>query len=175
MTQNPFWWIYTNRGEDYLVTIMPKTSKINEQELILYLGQGLTHEQIAQKMGVSRPAITKAVGRLPQDIMIKADIKEFRLLRADAFAQIQQSIINIMKMKLAREGDKISLNQLGTLFGILYDKERLEQGKATEHIAHATYKQLTPEDRKMLRDFINQRTKRIVAESDEENKDDNEI
>jgi transposase len=149
---------------------MGRKSQINEQELILYLGQGLTHQQIADKIGVSRPAVTKAVGKLPKDLVIQKDLKQFRGMRADAFAEIQQSILNIIKSKLIREGEKISVQQLGTLFGILYDKERLEQGKATEHVAHATFKQLTTEDRKMLKDFIKKRTKRIVDNAHKDEK-----
>jgi hypothetical protein len=82
--------------------------------------------------------------------VIAPTIEEFRTQRADTFSRLQQILLqHITPAKLKGA----SLAQIGTLFGIMYDKERLERGQATEHIAHAHYEALDDKQLKALKDF----------------------
>jgi hypothetical protein len=45
-----------------------------------------------------------------------------------------------------------------TAFGIMYDKERLEQNLATEHIAHAHYEVLDDSTKRKIEDLTKELT-----------------
>lgn len=129
-------------------------------------GSSLSHQEIADRMGCSRPAVTRALQRIPQWQLQERDIEQFKLDRADIFAQAQQMIlqyITVDKLKVA------SLQQLGTLFGIMYDKERLERGQATQHIAEVSQLKLDKETLKLINMAIESRTKSIVYNAHEQN------
>lgn len=116
----------------------------------------------AEELGVSRAAIIKRRKQLPSGCLSK-DLTQFRQKRADIFAEIQKMILMyITPDKLA----KSSLQQLGTLFGIMYDKERLEQNLATEHIAHAHYEVLDDQTKESIRKLTDELTaKKLQAVS----------
>lgn len=141
---------------------MGRKAKINEQELILMLGQGLTHQAIADEFGVSRAAVSKKIATLPPSLREHKSLEMFKKTRADRFAELQQMLLRfITPDKLA----KASLAQIGTLFGIFYDKERLEQNLATEHVAHAHLAQLSEVDRKALKDAVVKMTQTQLDEA----------
>lgn len=115
------------------------SKKFTDIELIAALN---LHEgnvsRAAKDLGVTRAAVIKRKKILPEGV-IAPTLKDFREKRADTFARIQQLLLQyITEDKLK----KASLQQIGTLFGIMYDKERLEKNLATEHIAHAHYQML---------------------------------
>jgi transposase len=141
---------------------MGRPRKINEQELILMLGQGLSHQKIADHMGCSRPAVTKAVNLLPPTLRAHQSIQEFKQRRATQFAEIQQMLLRYITPEKLKNA---SLAQIGTLFGIFYDKERLEKNLATEHVAHAHLKQLSDADRKAIKGMIQNMTRRQLEAS----------
>ena len=128
---------------------MPK-QKFDDFELIaaLNLHNG-NISRAAQELGVTRAAVIKRKKTLPEGV-IAPTISEFRTQRADTFARLQQILLqHITPAKLKGA----SLAQIGTLFGIMYDKERLERGQATEHIAHAHYEKLDETQLKALKEF----------------------
>jgi hypothetical protein len=103
----------------------------------------------ARDLGVTRAAVIKRKKTLPEGV-IAPTVGEFREQRADTFARLQQILLqHITPAKLKNA----SLAQIGTLFGIMYDKERLEKGQATEHIAHAHYEALDNDQMKALKEF----------------------
>lgn len=136
---------------------MPRARKFTDEDLI----QALTvHEgnisKAAQELDVTRAAVKKRVNSLPAGVFL-TDLNQFRMKRADTFADIQRRILqHITPEKLA----KASLNQLGTLLGIFYDKERLEQNLSTENIAHDMVKRIDPKDMGMLKEYIKKTTER---------------
>jgi hypothetical protein len=113
--------------------------KFDDFELIASLNMHNGNiSRAAQELGVTRAAVIKRKAALPEGV-IAPTIEEFRTQRADTFARLQQILLqHITPAKLK----KASLAQIGTLFGIMYDKERLEKNLATEHIAHAHYEML---------------------------------
>ena len=125
-------------------------SKFTDLELIAALNvHNGNVTRAAKELKVTRQAVIKRAKLLPKGV-IAPTIDEFREQRADTFARFQQVILQYVteaKLKGA------SLQQLGTLFGIMYDKERLERGQATEHIAHAHYEKLDEHQVKALKEF----------------------
>jgi hypothetical protein len=125
-------------------------------------GTYYSHMEIAERMGCSRVAVTRALQRVPQWQLKDRDVEEYKRDRADIFAQAQQLILKYVtadKLKAA------SLQQLGTLFGIMYDKERLERGKATHHIAEVKQIIADPELKKLLQKGIEIRTKKLLEKT----------
>jgi hypothetical protein len=135
--------------------------KFNDFEMIaaLNLHNG-NISRTAQELGVTRAAIIKRKKTLPEGV-IAPTIGEFRAQRADTFARLQQILLqHITPQKLKGA----SLAQIGTLFGIMYDKERLERGQVTEHIAHAQYECLEPGQLKALKEFSKSMVERKMKE-----------
>jgi len=129
------------------------------------LGKPLTHEAIAKSLGVSRGAVTKALKKVPPSVLAARNVETFRNARADIFAEAQRLALTYLmdptKLKAA------SPQQLMTVIGILYDKERLEQGKATEHVAVAQVSKLDPDSLKAIKDAIRRSTQQKIAEAAE--------
>jgi len=149
---------------------MPKR-KIDESELIRLAqerkadGRQLTHAEIAEELNVSRPAVTKALAKIPPSVLGSRDVQEFRANRPQIFAEVQRAIIrHITPEKLK----KASLNQLGTLFGIFYDKERLEMGQATAHIEALNVHMIDPKALKAIKDAIKISTTKKLETAREE-------
>jgi hypothetical protein len=108
---------------------------------------------VADELGVNRSTILRRKASLPEGL--QGNLEEYRMKRADTFADFQRLILqNITGDKLK----KASIQQLGTLFGIFYDKERLEHGQATEHIAHAHYNKLDEDSRRMIGKLVKEMT-----------------
>ena len=139
---------------------MPK-SKFDDLELIAALNEANGNESAAARaLQVTPAAVAKRKKQLPDGVLSK-DIQDYRIRRADIFAGFQRALIaGITKDKIS----KASLQQIGTLFGIFYDKERLEKNLATEHIAHDMHKSLDPQDLEALKKYIDNSTKRKVNE-----------
>jgi len=95
------------------------------QALALKAGKPLTYEQIAKIQDCSPQAVHKDI----KDLLPTEDTKIYRSNRAD--------ILSNMQLKLLQNVDadrlkKASAYQLVGAAGLLYDKERLERGEATQ-------------------------------------------
>ena len=110
----------------------------------------------AKDLGVSRQAITKRRQNLPKGLET-ADVQDFRKNRATTFASLQQILLQYITPEKLK---KASIQQLGTLFGIMYDKERLERNLATEHISHAHFQKLPPDQMASIRKLSQELTER---------------
>lgn len=148
-----------------------KRHKIDEGELIKLAnvikddGGVLTHEEIATEMGVSRVGVTRALQRIPPEILSGRTVEEYRQNRAKMFAGMQRMILqNITPEKLKMA----SLAQLGTLFGIFYDKERLEKGQSTENNAMAIRLELDDESKAKVQEAIAALTHQKIKTAREE-------
>jgi hypothetical protein len=114
----------------------------------------------AKELGVTRAAVIKRRKVIPEGVLAPT-ITEFRSQRADVFARLQQILLQHITEKKLKGA---SLAQIGTLFGIMYDKERLEKNLSTENIAHNQYKTLTAADREMITAIVQQRTEQKLKE-----------
>ena len=136
-------------------------SKFDDMEMIAALNlQNGNISRAAQELGVTRAAIIKRKKSLPDGVLAPT-VGEFRANRADVFARLQQILLQYITPKKLKGA---SLAQIGTLFGIMYDKERLEKNLATEHIAHAHYGLLDKEDKQWVKDLILRRTEKKIGE-----------
>jgi len=125
-------------------------------------GTFLSHQEIADNMGCSRVAVTRALQRVPEWVLKDRDVEVYKRDRADILAAAQQTILQHItpdKLKIA------SLQQLGTLFGIFYDKERLDRGHATANIAVISEHKLDEETRKLIYKAIETRTQALLNKS----------
>ena len=114
----------------------------------------------AQELGVTRAAVIKRKKVIPEGVLAPT-VEEFRHQRADVFARLQQILLQHITVKKLKGA---SLAQIGTLFGIMYDKERLEKNLATEHIAHAHYGLLDDQDKKWMKELVSKRTEKKLKE-----------
>jgi len=135
--------------------------KFSDMELIaaLNLHNGNV-SRAAQELGVTRAAVIKRRKVIPVGVLAPT-ITEFRSQRADVFARLQQILLQHITEKKLKGA---SLAQIGTLFGIMYDKERLEKNLSTENIAHNQYKTLTAADREMIKEIVKSRTESKLKE-----------
>ena len=155
-------------GEE-IVYKMGRKAKINDLELIYLYGMKLTHDEIAEKLGVTRSSVTNRLSKLKQEspeLLIAKDVQEFRKQETDDLANMRRMILAALKQKLVKTNlSQVSLQQLGAIYGILFDKDRLLRGEATEHIAHATYNQLDDKTRKVIGDAVKQLTDQMMTEA----------
>jgi cyanate lyase len=98
-------------------------------DIIAYVNQGLTHQDIATLTGVSRSAITM---RLLDSGYSRPRLNNFKTLRADLFAWKQSEIMDLLTVDCLK---KAGARDLVLMAGILYDKERLERGQTTAIVA----------------------------------------
>ena len=132
-------------------------AKFTDTDLIVALNiHGGNVTKAAEELGVSRAAVIKRRKNLPAGVLAP-DIKEFRVKRADIFAEVQKLALQYITPDKLK---KASLQQLATLLGVMYDKERLEKGLATEHIARVNYDVLDKETKKQLKEFTKNYTEK---------------
>lgn len=130
-------------------------------------GHPYTHQYIADLMGVSRGAISLALKSIPKSMIHKHSVDNFRKQRADVFAELQKLIITYItpaKLKSA------SIHQLGNLFKVFYEKEKLELGQATEHVAVIHQNSLDKKTLKSIEAAIESATRKQMLEAKTESK-----
>lgn len=146
---------------------MARKSKINEQDVLNLYATGKTHQEIADTLKVSRGSVTKVLLRLREErpeLFQVVSTSEYRKSESDKLAEGRRLVVERIMQKL-KSGQDISLNQLGTIFGILFDKDRLLRGEATEHVAHASYAQLDDKSRKVIGNAVKELTQHMLDES----------
>jgi len=147
---------------------------INKQELMNLAvsrnpvtGHKLTHREIAEKLGKTRGAVTKALAKIPKSMLVRHSIDDYRKQRADIFADIQKMILTyITPAKLKGS----SLQQLGNLFKVFYEKEKLELGQATEHVAVIHQNSLDKKTMASIQEAIESATKKQMLEAQAESR-----
>jgi len=127
----------------------------SDNDLVAALNlHGRNVTRVAVELGVSRAAVRKRLKGMPAGLAAPT-IQAFREQRADLFAEIQQMLLTYITPKKLKDA---SLQQLANAFEKFYTNERLEQGKATEHIAHAHYQALEDTDKALIKKLIAERT-----------------
>ena len=82
--------------------------------------------EVARQLGVSHQVISKRLNRYAMHI---SGLKSFKKYKADILSIKQSELINSMSEE---EIAAASIKDRTVMFGIFYDKERLERGQATE-------------------------------------------
>lgn len=156
------------------LTIKGKEHRIDRDELMRLAifakpnGHKYTHAEMANELGVTRGAVTKALGKIPKSMLVAQDIENYRRQRADIFADIQKLILSyITPTKLKQT----SIQQLGNLFKMFYEKEKLELGLATEHIAVIHQNKLDAATMKKIEEAIEMATTKQILEAKEQSID----
>jgi hypothetical protein len=108
-----------------LTTVIP-ISKIIELR-----NKKLTYSQIGKILGCSRENICMRLQPFRHSI---ENIKQVKDNRADTLAVISDTVLNSLTIEDIK---KASAYQRVGMFGILYDKERLERGESTQNVAYA--------------------------------------
>ena len=101
--------------------------KVDVKRAIELRNKGASYAEIGQAQGVSAQAVHKTIAHLLPDN--ETDV--YKQQRADILAKLQ------VKLLKSIDGDdlkKSSTYQKVGMYGILFDKERLERGQSTENI-----------------------------------------
>lgn len=114
-----------------LIESLPDTSKYKSKSTPIHkvkelLDKGLSHSQIAKLLNIDRSAVTRLIQR--HGLNSEED-RLFKKGKADFLNSLQRRILNSITLA---EIKKMATRDRIMTFGILYDKERLERGQATE-------------------------------------------
>lgn len=134
---------------------MGRKSKINEQELLLLHGMGLTHQEIADRIGVSRGAVTKKINSMKE-----ANPEIFQHMTTEEYQDSEPTILVEMRRLIGEQfiarikaGEKIPMTAITNMIGTLIDKERLITDKSTANVLHAhVIEDMSDGERKLLAD-----------------------
>ena len=96
-------------------------------------------QNICNKYDISRPYLYKLINKYKKDnslnrIVEKEINKSRQKLSKQVDALLSKTLTRLNK-EIEKEDKDINISQLSTMFGILYDKNALEQGKATSNNA----------------------------------------
>lgn len=118
--------------------------KIDRKKVLELRGQGLAVTDIATHQGVAPSTIWRFLDRTkPQ----QEALERFKTGRADIFAEVQAKSLHVQNRILdSLQADGVVealtphqkgglLHSVNTVFGTVYDKERLERGQSTGNIA----------------------------------------
>lgn len=128
-------------------------------------GRPYTQAEIGAVLGISVPAVCAALKKLPQSVLQARDVQSYRNNRADIFADSQRLILQYITPEKLK---KASINQLGTLFGILYDKEQLEKGRSTQNVAVINKSMIDENSMAKIKDVIKDMTRKQIAAAQKE-------
>ena len=107
----------------------PNHTPMPIQDIIDYYAKGLTHKEIAAIAGVAQQTISERIKKYSTHIQ---SLDKYKKHRGDILAVTQSRIINSLSDE---DIQKSSAYQRVGMFGILYDKERLERDKSTQNLA----------------------------------------
>lgn len=143
--------------------------KIQDLELAFLLSKGLSQKEISLQLGVHYQTVKDGIKRLRKEqpeLLELASIEDFRKGESDDIAGLRRIILGGLRKKLTTMSlSNISLSQLGVIYGILFEKDRLLRGEATEHIATATYNELDDKTRAVIGDAVKQLTSDMLQKS----------
>lgn len=155
---------------------MGRKKKIQDLELAYLFNLGLNQQEIADKLGVGRSSVTNALKRLraeQPELLELVSVDEFRKNEGTELGSMRQMLLAAMKKKLRKTPlSQISLLQLNTLYGTLFDKDRLLNDQSTENHAVVTYNKLDDATHKIVGDAVKQLTEQMMKTSRKEGEDD---
>jgi predicted transcriptional regulator len=146
---------------------MPK-SKFDDKDLALLNARGLTHQQMADELGVSRVAVSKRIAKLKETnpwMLELTTVDKFREGESDMVASVRQMLLEALKNKTHKNLQQMSVNQLATAYAILWDKDEKIQDR--QLIKREIVKKIdfTPDQQEMMRALIEDRTKEAIRKA----------
>ena len=116
--------------------------KVNPQRAIELHNNGLNNAEIARTMGVNTSTIYRFLQNTSAEVQA---VKQYKDGRADVLAKVQSMALDVQTRILASLDDGVlaaltpsqksgMLLSVNTVYGTLYDKERLELGKSTQNV-----------------------------------------
>lgn len=154
---------------------MGRKHKIHDLELAFCVSKGMNQTEIAEHLGVTRVTVRAAINRVREshpELLEEMSTEQFRKGESDDLANMRRIILHSLRRKMNTLSlSAISLQQLGVLYGILFEKDRLLRGESTEHIATASYKQLDDKTRAVIGDAVKRLTKDMIKESQQDQQD----
>jgi len=139
---------------------MGRKRVIDDQRLLVLIGRGFNHSQIADELGVGRSTVTKAIKRLEEtnpNLFCEASVEQFKLDEADNLAKARMYIANLIIPALQAMNWKNMTPEMLRKLGLLADKflsmEKLIRGEATSLVGHGhihKYDQAQIEDMKKI-------------------------
>jgi len=105
-----------------------KHKNIPIESILEYKARGLDSVEIAKLLGCDKSNIIKRLQHHNDKI---ASLPDYKKHKADVLALKQREILNNITPDKLNDASGL---QLTTMFGILYDKERLERGQSTENV-----------------------------------------
>jgi transposase len=110
-----------------------KNRKIDVEKAIELRFKGLTFTEIAKQFDVTKQSVREVIRRyLPVDISVD-------WFRKNKSAMLHAKQAQILSSLSPEEIKEASAYQKVGMFGILYDKARLEDGQSTENVGYADY------------------------------------
>ena len=121
---------------------MGKPGKIDKDTAVKMLDGGKSQQEVAKAFGVSKQAVSQLLQRIQPD---RQELEAFKRQRGDILNALQSKSMNFLNQVL----DSVSEEQIRSLtasqkmdalrtgsqvFGIMYDKRRLETGQSTANI-----------------------------------------
>ena len=104
-----------------------RKAKVDKLRAIELRQAGATYPEIAASQGVTPQAIYKSI----KDLLPDKETEIYKQQRADILARLQ---VKFLKRIDADDLKSTTPYQLTGMYGILFDKERLERGQSTENI-----------------------------------------
>jgi len=146
-----------------------RKKKIQDLELAYLVSLGMSQQEIADKLDVGRSSVTNAMKRLraeqPQ-LLEMVSAEEFKKKEGNELDMLRQMIIGALKKKIRNTSlSQMSLLQLNTLYGTLFDKSRLLNDQSTENHAVVTYNQLDEKTHQIIGDTVAQLTADMMKKS----------
>ena len=116
--------------------------KVNPQRAIELHRNGLNNAEIARTMGVNTSTIYRFLQNTSEEVQA---VKQYKDGRSDVLAKVQAMALDVQTRILASLDDRVldaltpfqkgsMLHSINTVYGTLYDKERLELGKSTQNV-----------------------------------------
>ena len=118
---------------------MPHAPSVDTGKLIeLRWSNGLSYDEIAALVGISKSAIIQRLARYKAMIEASEHAEAFQAKESKVLAGIRGNLLAHVADCLEEQKEEISPYQAVGMYGILFDKQRLLEGKSTSNIATLT-------------------------------------
>jgi DNA-binding MarR family transcriptional regulator len=151
---------------------MGRKRVIDDQRLLVLIGKGLNHSQIADELGVGRSTVTKAIKRLEEsnpNLFCEVSVDQFKLDEADHLAKARMYIANLILPSLQALNWKEMTPEMLRKLGLLSDKflqmERLIRGESTSNQFVGVAHKYDPDQLEDMKKIAKQLSSTIVEQS----------
>ena len=137
---------------------------VKQAHILKHIQAGKTNAEIARLIPCS-PATVAKVRSNHKDLVDQASVvNEVNVdhFETDLTTSLKRLTLHIANLLATRNLQKESINQLGTLMGIAFDKLRLIEGKAT-HITQTNVHDLSDKQREILQELSDKYTDDLKA------------